>query len=67
MKCCTPLMRPDLYSREIRNTTQSGSRDDLGAGNKFITPLVANGRVYVGMTNGVYVYGLLSQSNPGLH
>jgi hypothetical protein len=47
-------------TREIWNTTQSGSRDDLGAGNKFISPLVANGRVYVGMTNGVYVYGLLN-------
>ncbi|MFZ0705788.1 MAG: pyrrolo-quinoline quinone [Candidatus Korobacteraceae bacterium] len=47
-------------SREIYNTTQSGNRDLIGDGNKFITPLVANGRVYLGMTNGVVVFGLLS-------
>jgi outer membrane protein assembly factor BamB len=45
----------ELYSS---NTAPSG-RDHFGAGNKFITPLIANGKVYVGTTNGVGVFGLL--------
>jgi hypothetical protein len=28
-------------------------------GNKFITPMIANGKVYVGTTNGVAVFGKL--------
>jgi hypothetical protein len=28
-------------------------------GNKFITPMIANGKVFVGTTNGVGVFGLL--------
>lgn len=35
------------------------TRDQFGASNKFITPAVANGKVYVGTTNGVVVFGLL--------
>jgi hypothetical protein len=46
-------------SRELYNSDQSGSRDQFGAGNKFITPTVVNGKVYVGTTNGVAVFGLL--------
>jgi hypothetical protein len=46
-------------SHELYNSNQSGSRDQFGAGNKFITPTLANGRVYVGTTNGVAVLGLL--------
>ena len=34
------------------------SRDDF-SGNKFITPIVANGNVYVGTPNSVAVFGLL--------
>ena len=46
---------------EIYNTGQAaGGRDQFGAGNKFITPLIANGKVYVGTTTGVGVFGLLS-------
>jgi hypothetical protein len=45
---------------ELYNSNQAASnRDHFGAGNKFITPMVANGRVYVGTTNGVAVFGLL--------
>jgi Ig-like domain-containing protein/PQQ enzyme-like repeat protein len=45
---------------EFYNTSQaSGSRDQFGAGNKFIVPIVVNGKVYVGTPNGVAVFGLL--------
>jgi hypothetical protein len=45
--------------QELYNSNQSGTRDTFGAGNKFITPMIAHGRVYVGTTNGVAVFGLL--------
>jgi len=44
---------------ELYNSNQMGTRDQFGAGNKFITPMIANGKVYVGTTNGVAVFGLL--------
>ena len=45
---------------ELYNSNQaSGSRDQFGAGNKFITPTIVNGKVYVGTTNSVGVFGLL--------
>lgn len=46
-------------SRELYNSTQAGNRDVIGEANRFITPLVANGKVYLGMTNGITVFGLL--------
>jgi hypothetical protein len=47
-------------AHELYNSNQaSGGRDQFGAGNKFIVPTIANGRVYVGTTNGVGVFGLL--------
>ena len=48
-------------SSELYNSNQAGSRDHFGTGNKFITPMIANGKVYVGTTNGVGVFGLLGQ------
>ena len=45
---------------QIYNSNQAaGGRDHFGSGNKFITPTVANGRVYVGTATGVGVFGLL--------
>jgi outer membrane protein assembly factor BamB len=45
---------------ELYNSNQAAdSRDHFGAGNKFITPLIINGKVYVGTTTGVGVFGLL--------
>jgi hypothetical protein len=46
-------------TQEIYNSNQSGTRDTFGAGNKFVTPMIAHGHVYVGATNGVVVFGLL--------
>jgi len=37
-------------------------RDHFGTGNKFITPMIAHGKVYVGTTDGVGVFGLLRDS-----
>jgi hypothetical protein len=46
--------------QEIYNSEQAPNhRDHFGAGNKFITPVIINGKVYVGTTTGVGVFGLL--------
>jgi hypothetical protein len=47
-------------ARELYNSNQAGARDQFGPGNKFITPMIANGKVFVGATNGVAVFGLLN-------
>jgi len=45
---------------EIYNSNQAaGNRDHFGIGNKFITPTIADGKVFVGTTNSVAVFGLL--------
>ena len=45
---------------ELYNSNQaSGGRDQFGAGNKFITPTIVNGKVFVGTPNGVAVFGQL--------
>jgi hypothetical protein len=47
-------------SVELYNSNQAtGGRDQFGSGNKYITPTIANGKVYVGTTTGVGVFGLL--------
>lgn len=46
--------------QELYNSNQAANgRDHFGAGNKFITPTIANGKVYVGTTNSIGVFGLL--------
>jgi hypothetical protein len=47
-------------SRELYNSNQaSGGRDQFGNGNKFITPVIVNGKVFVGTQTGVAAFGLL--------
>lgn len=53
-------------SRELYNSTQAANgRDSFGAGNKFIVPTIANGKVFVGTTNGVGVFGLFNAPRLG--
>ena len=52
--------------QQLYNSNQAANgRDHFGAGNKFITPMIANGKVYVGTTNGVGVFGLLPAPSAG--
>ncbi len=45
---------------ELYNSNQaSNGRDHFGAGNKYIAPVVADGKVFVATTNSVAVFGLL--------
>jgi hypothetical protein len=47
---------------ELYNSTQAANgRDSFGDGNKYITPMIVNGKVYVGTPTGVAVFGLLTQ------
>jgi len=46
-------------TRELYNSSQNAARDSLGPGNKFITPTISGGQVYVGTTNSVAVFGPL--------
>jgi hypothetical protein len=47
-------------AHELYNSTQAANnRDQFGAGNKFIAPTIADGKVFVGTQNSVAVFGLL--------
>ena len=47
---------------EIYNSNQAANgRDHFFDGNKFITPMIVNGKVFVGTPYGVAVFGLLPQ------
>ena len=51
---------PANLAVEYYNSNQAAaSRDAFGNGNKYITPVVANGKVFVGTPSGVAVFGLL--------
>ena len=51
---------------ELYNTNQAaGGRDQFGAGDKFITPMIIHGKVYVGTTTGVGLFGLLQTKDGG--
>jgi hypothetical protein len=46
--------------QEIYNSNQAANnRDQFGSGNKFITPVITNGKVFVGTPTGVAEFGLL--------
>ncbi len=44
---------------ELYNSNQAANNRDQFSGNKFITPMIANGKVYVGTPNSIVVFGLL--------
>ena len=47
-------------SRELYDSNQAANgRDQFGGANKFVTPVVANGKVFVATPDGVAVFGLL--------
>ena len=47
-------------AHELYNSSQAANgRDQFGPGNKFITPAIADGKVFVGAQTGVAVFGLL--------
>jgi hypothetical protein len=51
---------PENLNTEFYNSDQAADgRDRFGPGNKFISPMVADGHVFVGTTTGVVVFGLL--------
>lgn len=50
---------------EFYNSNQAANgRDHFGTGNKFIAPTIANGKVYVGTTNSVGIFGFIRQQAP---
>ncbi len=54
-------------AHELYNSNQAANgRDGFGTGNKFITPVVSNGMVFVGTPNAVAVFGLLSSGSSSL-
>jgi hypothetical protein len=44
---------------ELYDSTQAPNNRDTFTDNKFVAPTIANGKVYVGTTNSVAVFGLL--------
>jgi hypothetical protein len=47
---------------ELYNSDQAaGGRDHFGAGNKYIVPTIVDGKVFVGTTTGVGVFGIFSR------
>jgi hypothetical protein len=44
---------------ELYNSKQAAGGRDQFSGNKFITAMIANGKVFVGTPNSVAVFGLL--------
>ncbi len=49
---------------ELYASSMTGTRDQFGAGNKYATPMIANGKVYAGTMAGAGVFGLLNQPAP---
>jgi hypothetical protein len=45
---------------ELYNSSQAGKRDEFGEASQYGTPMIVNGKVYVGTFRGVTAFGLLS-------
>ncbi len=45
--------------KELWNSSMNATRDSLGTGDKFMLPVVVNGKVYIGNKSQLIVYGLL--------
>jgi hypothetical protein len=53
----------DNVAQELYDSQMYASRDALGSFVRFSTPMIVNGRVYVGTGVSLVVYGLLQQSS----
>ncbi len=52
--------KADDLAQELYNSNQAANgRDHFGTGNKFVTPMIADGKVFAATTNSVAVFGLL--------
>jgi hypothetical protein len=56
--------RADNLNTMLYRSSQAGLRDRLGIVPKFVTPTIANGKVYIGGTTSLSVYGLLPLISP---
>jgi Chitobiase/beta-hexosaminidase C-terminal domain/PQQ enzyme repeat len=52
----------DNFPTVLWNSSQNSSRDSLGSYNKFTSPMIANGKVYMGTASALVVYGLLNNT-----
>jgi hypothetical protein len=48
------------FTTELYTSTSVASRDQLGVGVKFAVPTIADGKVFVGSSNSISVFGLLA-------
>jgi outer membrane protein assembly factor BamB len=51
--------RATNLAKELYNSNQAGNRDRFGTASHFGTPMIVNGKVYVGTSKGIAVFGLL--------
>jgi len=48
-------------ANELYNSNQAGNRDRFGTASHFATPMIVNGKVYLGTAKGIAVFGLLKR------